>query len=243
MIDWQAILTTLGGAGILVAALAWLSKTIISSILAKDLEKFKAELKNNGDLAIEKFKFQIQLDAQKRIIEYSSLHERRAELIADLYSRLYLLYDSIQRVLFEYDHRQIREYADRIDPSSAKRESWKMVPGIHFLNADEEKQVKELSSGTKDFYEFYGKYKIYFTPQVCDLIDRFSTLAYYLAVNYQNVALKDRDGKLYVNPEIKEVWDKAIEAIPLLLSNLEEEFRTILGVSTDEAQSIGALES
>lgn len=235
MIDWKVLLTTLGGTSVLIVALAWLSKTIISSMFTKDLERFKAELKGSGYFAIEKFRSEIQLEAQKRIIEYSSLHERRAELIADLYSRLYQLYNSIQRVLFEYEHRQIREHVDRIDPSSAKRESWEMVPGIHFLNADEEKQVKELSSKTKDFYEFYGKYKIYFTPQVCGLIERFSTLAYYMAVNYQNVALKDRDGNLYVNPEIKEVWDKAIEAIPLLLSNLEGELRTILGVSSSKA--------
>jgi hypothetical protein len=80
MIDWQVLLTTLGGTSVLITALAWLSKTIISSIFTKDLEKFKAELKESGDLAIEKFRSKIQLEAQKRIIEYSSLHERRAEL-------------------------------------------------------------------------------------------------------------------------------------------------------------------
>ena len=235
MIDWQVLLTTLGGTSILIAALAWLSKTIISSIFTKDLERFKAELKESGDLAIEKFRSEVQLEAQKRIIEYSSLHERRAELIADLYSRLYQLYNSIQRVLFEYEHRQIREDVDRKDPLSRTREPWQKVPGIHFLDAEEEKRVKELSTLTAQFHEFYCTHKIYFTPPVCNLIDRFSALAAYLVMNYENVALKDENGNLYVNPEIKEVWDRAIETIPLLLSNLEGEFRTILGVSSGEA--------
>lgn len=234
MIDLQVLLTTLGGASILVAALAWLSKKIISSVFMKDLEKFKAELKSNGDLVIEKFKSEIQLEAQKRIIEYTSLHEKRAELIADLYSRLYQLYNSIQKVLFEYEHRLIREEVDRKDPSFSKRQNWEMIPGIHFLDANEEKQLKELSLLISEFYNFYSSHKIYFTPQVCDLIDRFAGLAAYLKMNYGNIALKDKDGKLYVNPEIKEVWDKAIEAIPLLLSNLEGEFRTILGVGSNE---------
>jgi hypothetical protein len=231
MIDWQALLKTLGETGLIVAGLAWLSKQIILSVFTKDLEKFKAELKSNGDLAIEKFKSEIQLEAQKRIIEYSSLHERRAELIADLYSRLYQLYNSIQKVLFEYERRQIREEVDRKDPSFSKREPWEMIPGTHFLHTDEENELKELSTLISGFYNFYSTHKIYFTPQVCDLIDRFAGLAGYLKMNYENVALKDKDGNLYVNPEIKEVWGKAIEAIPLLLSNLEGEFRTILGVN------------
>ena len=237
MIDWQALLRSLGETGLIVAGLAWLSKQIISSVFTKDLERFKAELKSNGDLAIEKFKSEIQLEAQKRIIEYSSLHERRAELIADLYSRLYQLYNSIQKVLFEYEHRQIREDVDQKDPSFSKRHPWEMIPGIHFLDANEEKQLKELSTLISEFYNFYSSHKVYFTPQVCNLIDRFAGLAAYLKMNYENIALKDKDGKLYVNPEIKEVWDKAIEAIPLLLSNLEREFRTILGVSANEVRS------
>jgi len=237
MIDWQALLRVLGETGLIVAGLAWLSKQIISFIFTRDLERFKAELKSSGGLAIEKFKSEIQLKAQKRIIEYTSLHEKRGELIADLYSRLYQLYNSIQKVLFEYEHRQIREDVDRKDPSFSKRQQWEMIPGIHFLDANEEKQLKELSALISEFYNFYSTHKIYFTPQVCDLIDRFAGLAAYLKMNYQNVALKDKDGKLYVNPEIKDVWDKAIEAIPSLLSNLEVEFRTILGVGSNGVQS------
>lgn len=234
MIDWQALLTTLGETTVLVAALAWLSKTIISSALSKDLEKFKADLKSNGDLAIEKFKSEIQLESQKRIIEYSSLHGRRAELIADLYGRLFSLYNSVQRVLFEYERRKIREDVDKTSPF-AKREPWEMVPGIHLLNETEAKRVKDLSDLASDFHEFYGQHKIYFTPEVCNLIDRFSALASYMAMNYENVALKDENGNLYVNPKVKEVWDKAIEAIPLLLWTLENEFRSILGVDGEQA--------
>jgi hypothetical protein len=231
MIDWQALLKTLGETGLIVAGLAWLSKQIILSVFTKDLEKFKADLKSKGDLAIEKFKTEIQLEAQKRMVEYSSLHERRAGLIADLYSRLYQLYNSIQKVLFEYERRQIREDVNRKDPSFSKRQPWEKIPGIHFLDSDEQKQLKELSTLVSEFHNFYSTHKIYFTPQVCNLIDRFAGLAAYLKMNYENVALKDKDGNLYVNPEVKEVWDKAVEAIPLLLLNLEGEFRTILGVS------------
>lgn len=53
--------------------------------------------------------------------------------------------------------------------------------------------------------------------------------------NYQNVALKDEKGNLYVSSEVKKVWDKAIETIPQLLSLLEVEFRDILGVKSQQS--------
>lgn len=233
--NWQALITTLGGTGILVAALAWLSRSLISSLLTKDFEKYKAELKSKSELAIEEFKSSMQLESQKRIIEYTSLHGKRAEVIADLYSRLFQLQGWIQRLLFEYQHREIREDLDK-KYYQKNREEWKLVEGIHTLSAEEEQKVKELSSHMSELYEFYGKYKIYFSSNTCDLIDRFSTLASYLATNYQNVALKDNDGNLYVNPDVKVVWDRAIETIPTLLVELEKEFRSILGV--DENQSL-----
>jgi len=234
MIDWQTIITTLGGTSILVAALAWLTKSIISSTLSKDLEKFKASLKSKGDLAIEQFKSEIQLESQKKIIEYSALHEKRAELIAELYSRLFHINNSIQKVLIKFRHREIRVDVDKKSPLG-KRKPWEMIPGLEILNEDEEATIKHLSNFISDFHEFYGKYKIYFNPDVCDLIERFSVLASYMAINYENVALKDENGNLCVNPKVKEVWDKAIKVIPVMLSTLEGEFRSILGIHSKQA--------
>ena len=51
-------------------------------------------------------------------------------------------------------------------------------------------------------------------------------------MNYSSVTFKDEDGKLYVTSEVKDVWDKAIEVIPELLTQLENEFRDILGVKS-----------
>lgn len=231
--DWEAVIKTLGGMGAIVVAMAWLSKKLITSVLAKDLEKFKIQLQSKSDLAIEDFKSKVQLESQKRIIEYTSLHGRRAEIIAELYGLIYELYQSIQKLLFEYQHREIREDIDR-KYYQEKRQDWEMKPGIHTLIEHEQARMDELSSKTRNFFEFYGRHKIYFDPGICDLIDRFSTLSSYLATNYEEIALKDNEGNLYVNPEVKRVWDKAIETIPGLLQLLENEFREILGVGTDK---------
>lgn len=44
-LDWQEIVTTLGGNALLLAAAAWLIKTLISNRMALDLEKVKVDIK------------------------------------------------------------------------------------------------------------------------------------------------------------------------------------------------------
>lgn len=223
--DWESIIKTVGGAGIIVTAMAWLAKKIVISLLEKDLVQFKINLESQSSLVIKKF----ELEAEKKIIEYTSLHTKRASLVAEMYAKLYDFYGAITKLLYEYQDREIRELVDR-EYYQSKRDLGKIVPGLHTLNEDEEKVLKELSSLTSEFHMFYGKNKIYFPDTICNLVDRFSTLASYMVFNYQNVALKDEQGNLYVNPMIKKVWDKAIEVIPEVLSLMEQEFRKLLGV-------------
>jgi len=222
--DWESIIKTVGGMGAIVIATAWLAKKIIISLLEKDLAQYKINLESQSSLAIKRF----ELEAEKKIIEYTSLHAKRASLVTEMYAKLYDLHNAITKLLCEYQDREIREDVDK--KRHPKWEPGKMVYGVHTLNEDEEKALKELSSLTSDFYVFYGRNKIYFAETICNLVDRFTTLASYMSFNYHNVALKDEHGELYVNPEIKRVWDKAIEVMPELLSLMEQEFRKLLGV-------------
>lgn len=76
------ILRTLGGMAILVAALAWLSKTLLTAFLSKDLERFKSDLQASSQISIESYKASLQLEAQRHAVTYSALHSKRAELVA-----------------------------------------------------------------------------------------------------------------------------------------------------------------
>ena len=60
-------------------------------------------------------------------------------------------------------------------------------------------------------------------------IERFK--AALVTANYHSIALKDREGKPYVNPKAKQVWDAAVGTIPPLKVLLENEFRSLLGVT------------
>lgn len=46
---WQTVLVAFGGNIALLAVVAWLGKALMTQFLAKDIEGFKAELKNEAE--------------------------------------------------------------------------------------------------------------------------------------------------------------------------------------------------
>ena len=85
---YSDILRTLGGMAILVAALTWLSKSLLTAFISKDLERFKSNLQASSQVNIESFKATLQIEAQRHAVTYTALHSKRVELVAELYSRI-----------------------------------------------------------------------------------------------------------------------------------------------------------
>jgi hypothetical protein len=231
---WEDILKTLGGMAILVAAMAWLAKALLTALLSKDLERFKSDLQVSSQKNIEAFKTSLQLEAQRHAVEFAALHAKRAELVAELYSRIVQLYAGILSLAQELGAREARA-EDYMKYEAPTAKPWEIKPGIHTLSASEEAKATALHEAYKDFSLFYNKKKIYFSKEVCELIDSFSTLAGYIAVMYQNVAVRDDENQPYVNPLVVDVWNRAGEKATPLLAALEAEFRALLGVSSARA--------
>ena len=234
MIDWNSVLQTLVSSTIVVGAFAWIAKSGISAFLARNLEKHKSDLSAQSALETERLRSSLEVEAARQTLKFTALHTKRAEFIADLYRRLWEIQGLLSRLLFQYKHREIREDLDR-KYYRDKREAWQLKDGIDTLRPEEQERIDALNNSLTEFYEFFGKHRLYFSSEVCELIDRFATLASYQAMNYQNVALKDEEGNLLVHPSVKETWDLAIEKAPELLSLVESEFRSILGVETASA--------
>jgi len=70
---WQQLITIILTPTLSVAALAWILKSLFSSGLQRDLERYKKELDAK------------QFEHQTR---FSLIHQKRAEVISELYSRL-----------------------------------------------------------------------------------------------------------------------------------------------------------
>ncbi len=238
MIDWNSVLQTLGSSAVLVAALAWIAKSSIHAFLSRSLEKHKSELRAESALEIERLRSSLQVEAAKQTFEFTALHTKRAEIIADLYARLYKIQGLLMRLNFQYRNREIREDIDR-KYHRDKREAWQLEPGIDTLRPEEQERIDELNHFLTDFYEFFNSHRLYFSANVCQLIDSFATLASYQAMNYENIAIKDEEGNLLVHPSVKETWDAAGQRAPELLVILESEFRSILAV--EGAAATGAI--
>lgn len=111
-----AIIASVGGASALViGASAWLGKVWANRLMQADIAKHNQELANiKSNLA--------KIEAEHQI-RFSKLHAKQAEVIAELYGRLYQFNVSLQLLLFEFRHREIREDIDRRFYLS-KREEW-----------------------------------------------------------------------------------------------------------------------
>jgi hypothetical protein len=82
--NWEQFLTALGGQTVFLAMAGYLIKTFISSRLEKDAEAFKADLKRNSDIEIERLKNALQMTALEHQVRFSTLHEQRVEIIGKL---------------------------------------------------------------------------------------------------------------------------------------------------------------
>ena len=83
-INWQDIIAgfvaTVGGGAVVLAAAAWLIKTLVSDRLVRDAEKFKIEIKASADTEIERVK--------ASLARASRVHERQLDILQNLYRYL-----------------------------------------------------------------------------------------------------------------------------------------------------------
>lgn len=143
---WQSILLALGGNAALLLVLAWLARSFGSQLLAKDLEKFKSSLTAASCEATERLKHELQLVAHEHQVRFSRLHERRAEVIANLYVLL------VEAQWAGQSFVSIIEYEG--EPSK------------------EEKYATAMGK-FGEFFRTFDKSRIYLPEEVCAQLDQF----------------------------------------------------------------------
>lgn len=160
-INWPEVITTtfttVGGSVAFLAAAAWLIKAVISDSLARNAEAFKIQVKADADREIEAFrvglqananteierlKNALQITADERKVQFSNLHETRAQRIADLYGRITEQSVACQRYVY-----QLKE--------STRQEGF-----------------MQLEKGFSDFYLFSEASRIYLPEHVCALLEK-----------------------------------------------------------------------
>ena len=183
----EEIMKILGGATIMVASVSYLFKSLTAHLLSKDIETFKQKL----------------IEDQKK---FGSLHEKRAKVIEDLYSKLI-------------------DFIGAAESFSSLAE-WQGEPS---------KEEKAILLGDKagDFREYYLKNKIYFNKSICEKVDSLFGEIYKKTLIYRMHLAHKKDGvgdSKHLFDSWIEAWNFMKDKTPILLETIESEFRSILGV-------------
>ena len=204
---WQTIILALGGNAALLAVLGWLSKSLVSQLLAKDIEGFKVALQSESEAATQKLRHDLEKATIEHQVRFSKLHEQRAQVIAKLY-----------KLLVEA-HWKSSSFVSVID--------WEGEP-----NKQEKYNIAMKSVG--DFYQFFEKQRIYLPEELCEDINELIELMRKQAISFgAHVRFKDdaMSDEALTKKHIawSDAWRYFDKEFPLAKAALENEFRSILG--------------
>lgn len=88
MIDWVEVFKTVGAVGVIGVVGAFLLWKVVRQLLSRDLEKFKADLRAQHDIEIERLRNDLRIVASEHETRFTRLHEARVMTIAKLYQML-----------------------------------------------------------------------------------------------------------------------------------------------------------
>jgi hypothetical protein len=203
--DWETVIKTVGVSGILIAVIGFVLRSLFKQLLSLDMANHQHEFEK------ETMRFQTALNqtAFEHQTRFSALHEKRAIVIADLYSRLTKATSQAGILLVESS-------IDGYVPSQADA-------------------FKNAFDSYNSLWEYFIPNKIWFSRETCEKISHFST-ELHTAISRMNIdAIRVEGGK--PNPDArKNAWEKLEGEIPSLKAAIEREFRDILGISKEKAE-------
>jgi hypothetical protein len=103
MVNWTTIISCFGGSIAFFGAAAWLAKSLVTHLLRKDVESFKAQLQFDKNLMMDKFRADLEKASLEHRVRFSKLHEKRAEVIAELYSLIVVANQEIEDCIAMFD--------------------------------------------------------------------------------------------------------------------------------------------
>jgi hypothetical protein len=202
--DWDTVAKTVGISGILIVVIGFLLRSIFNQLLSIDLANHKK------DLEIETMNFQNVLNqkAFEHQTRFSTLHEKRAVVIAELYNQLYQAVYDASLLTSPYDFEGTPPYNERF---------------------------RQAFASGKSLQEYFESNRIWFSQDICKKIEKFLMDLYRTLKEFQPVIVGIERGHPALDAWEK-AWKKISEDIPSLKKDIENEFRGILGVELEKAK-------
>lgn len=203
----ETALIAIGGNALLLAILGFLAKAVFEKILARDSRRFEIELQGKADVAIENLKSELQIKSLEHQVRFSRLHEKRAEVIAELHGLLVLMLWESELFL---------------------------SPIIWAGSPDEKTKYNRAMEHLESLCRYFGEYRIYLPPPVCEALEkiikevRSQIIGLGVWVNYDQEGLPDHASK-QKHEALMAGWNVMKHEIPKAQARLEDEFRSLLG--------------
>lgn len=193
-------------------AFVFLAKIFSKHLLSMDLEHFKAQLKADNETALERLKADLRIAAFQQETTFARLHEKRAEVIAELYGRLESVHRAMQVLL---------------DPSP--------LDG----GADRAEREQKAADAGNAFGDYYHAHQIYFEESLCELLHRFDQdmVQAWWAHRYNPIA--SSSGMEPLDRRF-EGWKRLEQQVPPIRKKIEATFRQLIGItpsSTDPTKA------
>ncbi len=190
----------------------WVSERLKNAIkheYDQKLETHKAQIKAEADVTIERLKSELHILAMERQVQFSRVFEKTAEVVATTYQKLLSI------------HQAVAEYTSLFE--------WTDTP-------PREDRRKIVGERQREFLDFFLPNRLYFSQPMVTKINEFTKQMNKTAVTFMTRVEQGGDSR---DPHSStDTWvetDKYMtEEAPVLLRQLEDEFRSILGLRTEE---------
>ena len=209
------IIASIVSAALTSGALLWLTKTWLSERLrnsiqheySQQLETYKAKLKSESDVSLERLRADLQIASAKRNIEYNRIHEKRLEIISELSGKITDL------------HQAAASYTSIFERNDGPTK---------------EERRKAFGEEFGSFNEYFRTRRLFLPSTLAKKIEDFRTGLYTISIDFMIHVEQGREDRTDPGKHIDK-WMEASkytsEEAPRLIEELEEEFRKILGMN------------
>lgn len=185
----------------------WISEKMKNSIKSEydlRIESHKAQLKAEADVELEKLRSRLSLEAREHDVVFSKLHEKRGEVIADIYAKLKRVRHSLE------------EYVKAFEFSGEK---------------PRRERGEELFNVHKEFFDAFNCNAIFLPESAAKEIDDLNRLVV-LSGNEFSILVMD-DNYPDRHKKWVEINERVENILPKALSKLEKELRSLLGYKSE----------
>lgn len=207
--DWISLLKDLGILTIISGFITWLINSITNNYLKKRFAAYGKELENKSK--------EFELDLNQRIethryeleiikLKNTNVYSKQVDIIETLYKKIFTLQSRLLEMtaLFKYEKED--------------------------FEAEERERIEESGKAYNDFLIYYKTNKIYFKKETTLLLDNLVANSYDTIDDYTFWRRWGMKGSDIAFEKIKNASDRMREDIPDILTQIEDDFRELIGV-------------